>query len=147
MAQNLNTDTALHLWQSVLVNTVRDDRPDLSMRQMALLLTVYTTPTPHTVRGLAKTLNISKPAVTRALDRLCGIDLARRKRDDADRRNVLIQRTVKGSVYLTELGELIMRKAQSLPAPQPAVQMPGLAQPETESEAPSEDRVLEVSTP
>ena len=59
------------------------------MRQMALLLTVYTTPPPHTVRGLAKTLNISKPAVTRALDRLCGIDLARRKRDDADRRNVL----------------------------------------------------------
>jgi hypothetical protein len=98
MAQNLNTDTALHLWQTVLVNTVRDDRPDLSMRQMALLLTVYTTPPPHTVRGLAKTLNISKPAITRALDRLCGIDLARRKRDDTDRRNVLIQRTVKGSV-------------------------------------------------
>ena len=51
MAQNLNTDTALHLWQTVLVNTVRDDRPDLSMRQMALLLTVYTTTPPHTVRG------------------------------------------------------------------------------------------------
>ena len=140
MAQNLNTDTALHLWQTVLVNTVRDDRPDLSMRQMALLLTVYTTPPPHTVRGLAKTLNISKPAVTRALDRLCGIDLARRKRDDADRRNVLIQRTVKGSVYLTELGELIVRKANSLPAPLPATPM-------LTTETRSEDRVLEVSTP
>ncbi len=140
MAQNLNTDTALHLWQTVLVNTVRDDRPDLSMRQMALLLTVYTTSPPHTVRGLAKTLNISKPAVTRALDRLCGIDLARRKRDDADRRNVLIQRTVKGSVYLTELGELIVRKALTLPAPQPSALVPV-------AETRSEDRVLEVSTP
>ena len=140
MAQNLNTDTALHLWQTVLVNTVRDDRPDLSMRQLALLLTVYTTPPPHTVRGLAKTLNISKPAVTRALDRLCGIDLARRKRDDADRRNVLIQRTVKGSVYLTELGELIVRKARALPAPLPTT-------PLLTSETRSEDRVLEVSTP
>ena len=139
MAQNLNTDTALHLWQTVLVNTVRDDRPDLSMRQMALLLTVYTTPPPHTVRGLAKTLNISKPAVTRALDRLCGIDLARRKRDDADRRNVLIQRTVKGSVYLTEFGELIVRKVSGLPEPQPAPMLPT-------SESRSEDRVLEVST-
>ena len=139
MAQDLNTDTALHLWQSVLVNTVRDDRPDLSMRQMALLLTVYTTPPPHTVRGLAKTLNISKPAVTRALDRLCGIDLARRKRDDADRRNVLIQRTVKGSVYLTELGELIVRRSRALPAPAPMTPIPA---PETRSE----DRVLEVST-
>jgi len=139
MAQNLNTDTALHLWQTVLVNTVRDDRPDLSMRQMALLLTVYTTTPPHTVRGLAKTLNISKPAVTRALDRLCGIDLARRKRDDADRRNVLIQRTVKGSVYLTELGELIVRKENALPAPLPTTPIPA---PESRLE---EDRVLEVS--
>jgi len=140
MTQNLNTDTALHLWQTVLVNTVRDDRPDLSMRQMALLLTVYTTPPPHTVRGLAKTLNISKPAITRALDRLCGIDLARRKRDDTDRRNVLIQRTVKGSVYLTELGELIMRKERALPPPQPAIPM-------LTTETRSEDRVLEVTTP
>lgn len=140
MAQDLNTDTALHLWQTVSVNTVRDDRPDLSMRQMALLLTVYTTSPPHTVRGLAKTLNISKPAVTRALDRLCGIDLARRKRDDADRRNVLIQRTVKGSVYLTEFGELIVRKARTLPAPVPAAPTPA-------TEIRSENRVLEVTTP
>ena len=88
---------------------------------------------------MAKTLNISKPAVTRALDRLCGIDLARRKRDDADRRNVLIQRTVKGSVYLTELGELIVRKERALPAPLPATPIPA---PESRLE---EDRVLEVS--
>ena len=111
MSQTLNTNEALNLWHSVLVTTVRDDRPDLTMRQLALLLAVYTTHPPHTVRGLAETLNISKPAVTRALDRLCGIELVRRKRDDADRRNVLIQRTVKGSVYLTELADLIARCA------------------------------------
>jgi len=107
MPHNLNTNEALNLWRSVLVSTVRDDRPDLTMRQLGLLLTVYTTSSPHTVRGLAHTLNISKPAVTRALDRLCGIELVRRKRDEVDRRNVLIQRTVKGSVYLTELADLI----------------------------------------
>ena len=105
------TNEALRLWQTVLVSMVRDDRPDLSMRQMALLLTVYTTPQPHTVRGLARMLNISKPAVTRALDRLCGLDLTRRKRDQTDRRNVLIQRTVKGSVYLSELAEVIAEAA------------------------------------
>ena len=107
MSQTLNTNEALNLWHAVLVTTVRDDRPDLTMRQLALLLAVYTTNPPHTVRGLAQTLNISKPAVTRALDRLCGIELVRRKRDETDRRNVLIQRTVKGSVYLTELADLI----------------------------------------
>jgi DNA-binding MarR family transcriptional regulator len=54
------------------------------------------------VRGLASTLNISKPAISRALDRLGRLGFIRRKRDDADRRNVLVQRTVKGSVFLTE---------------------------------------------
>jgi DNA-binding MarR family transcriptional regulator len=107
MHNGFTTNEALGLWQTVLVSMVRDDRPDLTMRQMALLLTVYTTPQPHTVRGLARTLNISKPAVTRALDRLCGLELTRRKRDQTDRRNVLIQRTVKGSVYLSELAEVI----------------------------------------
>ena len=32
-------------------------------RQLALLLTVYLTPPPHTVRGLAETLNVAKPVV------------------------------------------------------------------------------------
>ena len=33
--------------------------------------------------------------------------MVRRKTDEADRRSVLIQRTVKGSVFLREFGELI----------------------------------------
>ncbi len=111
MHDGFPTNEALRQWQAVLVSMVRDERPDLSMRQLALLLTVYTRPPPHTVRGLARALNISKPAVTRALDRVCGLELARRKRDQADRRNVLIQRTVKGSVYLSELAEVIAEAA------------------------------------
>ncbi len=101
------TEPALKLLRTVLVRGVADDQPDLTMRQMAVLLTVYITAQPHTVRGLAATLNISKPAVTRALDRLGDLDLARRKRDEADKRSVLVQRTVRGSVYLSELAELI----------------------------------------
>ena len=106
MSEALTTYEALQLSRSVLVSLVRDDRPDLSMRQLAVLLSVYTIPSPHTVRGLAHALNISKPAVTRALDRLCGLELTRRKRDETDRRNVLVQRTVRGSVYLSEFADL-----------------------------------------
>jgi DNA-binding MarR family transcriptional regulator len=87
---------------------VRRDSADLSARQMALLLTVYLTPPPHTVRGLAVTLNVSKPAVTRALDRLSELGMIKRKVDEADRRSVLVQRTVKGSVYLREFGDMIV---------------------------------------
>ncbi|MCB9946492.1 MAG: MarR family transcriptional regulator [Rhodospirillaceae bacterium] len=76
---------------------------------MALLLTVYMTDPPHTVRGLAQHLNVSKPAITRALDRLGRLGYIRRKVDQTDRRNVLVQRTVKGSVYLTEFAEVVRR--------------------------------------
>lgn len=97
----------LDIWRRAMVDNVRRDAPDLSARQMAVLLTAYMTPPPHTVRGLAELLNVSKPAITRALDRLGELGLARRKTDPKDRRSVVVQRTVKGSVYLAEFAEII----------------------------------------
>ena len=105
----LSSSEVLNLWRGALVESVRQDGPDLSARQMALMLTVYLTPPPHTVRGLAAALNVSKPAITRALDRLGSLDMIRRKPDEDDRRSVLVQRTVKGSVYLSDFSELIRR--------------------------------------
>ena len=107
MGVRLKEIQALDLWRRATVAGVRRDGPDLSARQMAALLTVYLTPPPHTVRGLAEALKVSKPAITRALDRLSGLDLVRRKTDDKDRRSVLVQRTVRGSVFLREFGEII----------------------------------------
>lgn len=105
---------ALDLWRRTVVSTVRRDAPDLSTRQMGMLLTVYLTAAPHTVRGLAETLKISKPAVTRSLDRLSKLGLLRRKVDEDDRRSVLIQRTVRGSVFLREYGEIVVESAYAL---------------------------------
>lgn len=115
MAIELSELQALDLWRRAIVDSVRRDAPDLSARQMALLLTVYLTPPPHTVRGLAESLNVSKPAITRALDRLSELELVRRKPDETDRRSVLIQRTVRGSVFLREYGELIVAAGRKLP--------------------------------
>ncbi|MFQ5974590.1 MAG: MarR family transcriptional regulator, partial [Alphaproteobacteria bacterium] len=61
---------SLEFWRRSIAELVRREGPDLSARQMAVLLTVYLTPPPHTVRGLSKNLNVSKPAITRAIDRL-----------------------------------------------------------------------------
>jgi len=107
MVEKLQSTQALEIWRRTLVETVRRDEPDLSARQLAVLLTVYLTPPPHTVRGLAAALDVSKPAVTRALDRLCALGFLRRKTDEADRRNVLVQRTVHGSVYLRDFADLV----------------------------------------
>ncbi len=105
----LSSTRILDLWRGALVETVRRDAPDLSARQLALLLTVYLTPPPHTVRGLAADLNVSKPAITRALDRLGTHELVRRKPDQADRRSILVERTVKGSVYLSEFADIVQQ--------------------------------------
>lgn len=120
MGIELKAVQALELWRGAIVESVRRDAPDLSARQMALMLTVYTTASPHTVRGLAAALNISKPAVTRAVDRLSELGLVKRKIDETDRRSVLLQRTVKGSVYLREFGDIIVTSARTATTAAPA---------------------------
>ena len=107
MEFDLRQQYALSLWSGALGDSVRSDDPDLSARQMAILLSVYMDAPPHTVRGLASALKISKPAVTRALHKLVALGLARRKKDESDRRSVLVQRTVKGAVFLADFAERI----------------------------------------
>ena len=107
MSQDLTPLDALALWHRVVLGAVRGDTPDLSQRQLALLFEVYLTPPPHTVRGLAAALGVGKPVITRALDTLGAMDLVRRRRDPDDKRIVLVQRTVKGSVFLRDLGDAI----------------------------------------
>lgn len=112
MSLELSELQALDIWRRAIVASVRRDAPDLSARQMSLLLSVYLTPPPHTVRGLAAHLKVTKPVITRAVDRLAELGMVRRKTDTLDRRSVLLQRTVKGSVFLREYAELIVAAAK-----------------------------------
>ncbi len=115
MAVQLRPAQALHLWQAVLLEMVRAAEPDLSARQMTILLTLYLETHAHSVRGLAARLGVTKPVITRALDSMGRIGLVTRKRDPADRRNVLIQRTVEGALFVERLGDLVVKKAAELP--------------------------------
>ncbi len=99
---------ALRIWQAVCLDQVLDDQPDLTLRQMSILLTIYLESPPHTVRGLAEKLHVTKPVITRALDTMGMMGLVARRRDERDKRNVLVQRTVGGSVYLEKLSDLII---------------------------------------
>jgi DNA-binding MarR family transcriptional regulator len=84
---------APHLPQlhDALLGMVRHaEAPDLSARQLAVLLTLRLTGEPQTVRGLAKHLNIARPCITRALDRLAEHGFTQRTVDTSDRRSVLI---------------------------------------------------------
>ena len=94
------TDGPLSGWMRTLINYVRSGEPDLTNRQMALLMLIYLTPGPHTVRGIASALSVSKPVVTRALNTLGSLGYLRRERDQDDRRNIFVVRTKDGTQFL-----------------------------------------------
>jgi len=115
MPVEMRPSQALKLWHDVSLAIVRDGAADLSPRQITILLTVYLEAPPHTVRGLAEKLAVTKPAITRALDTMGELGLLSRRRDEKDRRNVIVQRTVDGALYLDKLADLIVSKAVDLP--------------------------------
>ena len=107
MALGVTPDRLLEVLRDTIIGTVRREGPDLSARQFGVLLICYLEEGPHTVRGLAARLEVSKPAITRALDRLAELGFARRGPDPRDRRSVLVQRTRKGSDFLADLRGLL----------------------------------------
>lgn len=124
MSSSLTSQDALKLWHRVITRSLRELPYDLSQRQIGVLLCVYMAPPPHTVKNLAERLAISKPATSRALDALSALDLIRRKKDEEDRRNVYVQRTVNGSVFLRDFADIIAQENEffeTSSAPSPSV--------------------------
>src|SRR3546814_6907105 len=100
---------------SALVRYVQSNQPDLTNRQLALLLIVYLLPGPHTVRGLAARLPVSKPVIPRALNSLSALGYLRRQRDESDLRNVLAEQTPDGNDCLKAFAQLIERANDGAP--------------------------------
>ena len=123
MAPPSPTDHLIGILRDTIIAMVRRDGPDLTARQFSVFLTTYLQDRDHTVRGLAAELNVSKPAITRAVDRLENSDLARRKVDQRDRRSVLVQRTQKGTALLRDLRDIIAN-CDKAPAATPPTMLP-----------------------
>lgn len=109
MAKDQTQPGRLDRWMRTLVGYVRSGDPDLTNRQMAILMLVGQTQGPHTVRGLASRLTVSKPVVTRALNKLASLGFLRRQRDEKDRRNIFVLVTTAGSRFLQRFQSLIER--------------------------------------
>jgi DNA-binding MarR family transcriptional regulator len=116
MAVQMRPAQAIRLWHDIALALVHSREPDLSVRQISIFITIYLEPQPHTVRALAAKLGVTKPVITRALDTMGRHGLVSRKRDPSDRRNVLVQRTVSGALFLERLGDLVAAKAKALPS-------------------------------
>jgi DNA-binding MarR family transcriptional regulator len=115
MPIEMRPSQALNLWYGVHLDLVRQGALDLTARQLTILLTIYLQPPPHTVRGLAAKLGVTKPVITRALDTMGALGLVTRRRDENDQRNVIIQRTVDGALWIERLGDFIVAQAKDLP--------------------------------
>jgi DNA-binding MarR family transcriptional regulator len=107
MTATTGDDALTQVLRKTILAMVRRDDVDLTNRQLGVFLTVYLTAGPHTIRGLAAGLNVSKPAISRALDRLGELSFARRKVDPMDRRSVLVQQTREGEAFLAELRQVL----------------------------------------
>jgi DNA-binding MarR family transcriptional regulator len=113
----------LDVLRETIVGSVRRDAPDLTARQLAVLLICCLDRPPHTVRGLAERLGVPKPAITRAIDRLEELGLLEREDDPSDRRSILLLATASGRAFVEELRAMMVAAAErhaALPAEAPA---------------------------
>jgi len=93
---------------SVFSSLVLDKaRPDLTTRQTAILALVVAAPGEETVKRMAAALDVHKPAVTRGLDRLEELGLAKRSTSTTDRRVCLARPTAEGVAWITAAAALI----------------------------------------
>ena len=107
MQSNGNINNRLVDWRGTLLRYVQSGQPDLTNRQMALLLVAGQEEGPHTERGLAARLGVSKPVVTRALNSLSALGLVKRRRDERDRRSVFVDMTEQGEGFLDDFAAMI----------------------------------------
>ncbi len=114
MQERLTPSHSVALLGEVIVDLVRRDEPVLTSHQLGVYLTCYLCEGDHTVRGLANDLNVSKSVITRALDKLTDLDLARRRIDPADRRSILVERTKKGYDLLEYMSNIAIKVGAEL---------------------------------
>ena len=105
--KSLGDNVKLTDWRRAVLRYVRSGQPDLTNRQMALLMVIGLEGGLHTVRGLAARLHVSKPVVTRALNSLTDLGLVLRRIDERDRRSVFVDLTPGGDAFLSEFSKII----------------------------------------
>jgi DNA-binding MarR family transcriptional regulator len=103
MDNTLPTDRHSEVLKDSLVAIVKTNAFDMTTRQLTIFLICYMNDGPHTVRGVAAALQIPKPTVSRAFDKLEHDNLLVRRRDKQDRRSIVVIRTAKGNRSFQEL--------------------------------------------
>ena len=114
MRTRLTSHHAWKLWHEAWSALVRPEGPDQSTRQMANLPQGCISPLLQTLRRPANIPRIFNLPDVLAMNTLNHGKFARRKRDESDKRNVLIQPKVKGSIFLSEFSDGMVVASEDL---------------------------------
>lgn len=107
----LDTEALIRTLYHTHLALVREAGHDLTARQMTVFLTCFLEGRPQTVRALASRLNVSRPAISRTLDRLEEFDLLKRRTDPTDRRSVIILRRRAGWSLFERIQQIVTHAA------------------------------------
>jgi DNA-binding MarR family transcriptional regulator len=102
-----NPEVMVRVLQTTSATILRRNGPDLSGRQLGVFLTSYLQKGTATVRSLAADLNLPQSILSRVLDRLSELKLARRSANPADPSNALVRRTPTGRAFLRDLSRIM----------------------------------------
>jgi DNA-binding MarR family transcriptional regulator len=95
----------LEIFREAVVASLRQDGPDLTVRQLATLLLCCLRAPPHTTGVLAAELHVGTPAIGRAFARLEQLGLLRNITGPlpSDRRRMRFEATAAGRAYVEQL--------------------------------------------
>lgn len=93
---------------ALFLSLSRNLPPEITIRNLSILLSVYMDGEAYTIRAVAKHLDIPKAAVSRAIDTLEKLDLLVRIRDPKDGRSITLGRTPRGIEYLRHVSSCLI---------------------------------------
>ena len=86
-----------------VASIVRRNHQSLTIKQFSVLLSLYLGETPPDFADIAKHLKSSKPAISRAVDRLYKLGFVTRSISKADGRKIVLVRTRAGEKFVQSL--------------------------------------------
>jgi DNA-binding MarR family transcriptional regulator len=95
-----NGDAVLEWLRRIFWSVVRNGDPDLTTRQLALLLLAQDSLKPIGLKEVAMTLKIPKPSVTRAIDRLQFLQLIDRRPSSEGGKQLTLHLSGQGENYI-----------------------------------------------
>lgn len=110
------SDSLLYATCRAMAEAGRSESRNINLRQLAVLLRVYTEEGHQTVQGLADALAVQKMAITRALNRLEELGYVQRQRSIDDRREVIAGRTPAGAALIRAIAAWLAEAAGRLPS-------------------------------